>query len=87
MLDFKASKSDLARWSSGDVGVAFGAEVRRETQKDDRDPNVDGTIQFVDSVTGVANVSNVAAVSPNPDSGGSRTVSAAYVEFAVPLFG
>ena len=87
MLDFKASKSDLARWSSGDVGVAFGAEVRRETQKDDRDPNVDGSIQFVDSVTGVANVSNVAAVSPNPDSGGSRTVSAAYVEFAVPLFG
>ena len=38
-------------------------------------------------MTGVANVSNVAAVSPNPDSGGSRTVSAAYVEFAVPLFG
>ena len=87
MVDLKASKADLMPFMGGDIGIAFGAEVRREQQKDDRDENVDGTIKFVDSVTGAVNESNVAAVSPNPDSGGSRTVSAAYLEFAVPLVG
>lgn len=87
MIDFKASRADLMSWAAGDVGVAFGAELRRETQRDDRDANVDGTIPFVDSVTGAVNLSNVAAVSPNPDSGGSRTVTAAYAEFAFPLVG
>lgn len=85
MIDLKASKADLARWAAGDIGIAFGAELRRETQKDDRDANVDGTIPFVDIVSGAVNLSNVAAVSPNPDSGGSRTVGAAYLEFALPL--
>jgi iron complex outermembrane receptor protein len=85
MVDFKASRTDLATWRPGDIGVAFGAEVRKETQRDDRDSNVDGSIPFVDAVTGAVNLSNVAAVSPNPDSGGSRDVSAAYLEFAVPL--
>jgi len=87
MIDLKASKADLMPFSGGDIGIAFGAEIRREEQEDDRDANVDGTIKFVDSVTGAVNDSNVAAVSPNPDSGGSRTVSAAYLEFAVPVAG
>lgn len=85
MIDFKVSRTDVATWKSGDIGIAFGAELRRETQRDDRDANVDGSIPFVDSVTGSVNLSNVAAVSPNPDSGGSRTIGAAYLEFAVPL--
>ena len=85
MIDFKASRTDLATWRPGDIGVAFGAELRKETQRDDRDSNVDGSIPFVDAVTGAVNLSNVAAVSPNPDSGGSRDVGAAYLEFAIPL--
>ena len=40
---------------------------------------------FTDMVTGETNLSNVAAVSPNPDTRGSRNVGSAYVEFAVPL--
>ena len=85
LADFKMSRSDLFQLPAGPVGVAFGAEFRRETQFDDRDENVDGTITFTDSVTGITNPSNVAAVSPNPDTRGNRTVAGAFVEFAVPL--
>lgn len=85
MADFKMSKSDLFALPAGPVGVAFGIEGRRETQEDDRDANLDGTITFTDMVSGATNLSNVAAVSPNPDTRGSRTVGSAYVEFAVPL--
>jgi iron complex outermembrane receptor protein len=85
MVDFKVSKADLFSLWAGDVGMAFGLEARRETQNDDRDPNVDGTNIFTDSVTGATNLSNVISVSPNPDTHGERTVSAAYIEFAVPV--
>lgn len=85
MADFKMSRPDLFALPAGNVGVAFGLEARRETQSDDRDANVDGTYTFTDMVTGETNLSNVAAVSPNPDTRGSRNVGSAYVEFAVPL--
>lgn len=85
MADFKISKPDLFALPGGDVGMAFGVEARRETQDDNRDSNLDGSITFTDMVSGATNLSNVAAVSPNPDTHGSRTVGSAYVEFAVPL--
>lgn len=85
MADFRMSRGDLFALPAGEVGIAFGAEARRETQHDDRDENLDGTITFTDMVTGETNISNVAAVSPNPDTRGSRNVGSAYVEFAVPL--
>lgn len=84
LADFKISRSDLVQLPAGRVGIAFGVEGRRETQRDDRDANLDGTNTFVDLVTGETNLSNVAAVSPNPDTSGSRTVGASYLEFAVP---
>jgi len=83
--DFRMSRPDLFQLPGGPVGVAFGAEFRRETQFDDRDENLDGTFTFTDMVSGETNLSNVSAVSPNPDTRGSRTVAGAYVEFAVPL--
>ncbi|ESQ79057.1 TonB-dependent receptor domain-containing protein [Asticcacaulis sp. YBE204] len=85
MLDFKMTKRDLFSLPAGSVGVAFGAEARKETQLDDRDANLDGTYTFTDSVSGEKNLSNVSAVSPNPDTRGKRNVSAAYIEFAVPV--
>ncbi|WP_202843829.1 TonB-dependent receptor domain-containing protein [Luteimonas saliphila] len=85
MADFRMNRGDLFALPAGDVGIAFGVEARRETQRDDRDANLDGTITFTDMVTGETNPSNVAAVSPNPDTSGSRTVDSAYLEFAVPL--
>lgn len=85
LADFKMSRNDLMELPAGPLGVAFGVEFRRETQSDDRDENLDGTFTFVDLVTGETNLSNVSAVSPNPDTKGDRTVGAAFVEFAVPL--
>lgn len=85
LADFRMSRPDLFELPGGPVGVAFGAEFRRETQLDDRDENVDGTFTFTDMVSGDTNLSNVSAVSPNPDTRGSRTVAGAFIEFAVPL--
>ena len=85
MADFKLSRGDLFDLPAGPVGMAVGIEARRETQKDDRDANVDGTFTFTDMVTGVTNLSNVSAVSPNPDTKGSREVFSTYIEFALPV--
>ncbi|MFN4040928.1 MAG: TonB-dependent receptor plug domain-containing protein [Brevundimonas sp.] len=85
MADFRVSRGDLFSLPGGPVGMAMGLEARHETQKDDRDANLDGTNVFVDMVTGETNQSNTSAVSPNPDTSGSRDVFSAYVEFAVPL--
>ena len=83
--DFRASKADLLSLPAGDVGMAVGAELRRDSYLDDRDERVDGTITWTDSVTGVEQPSDLFGVSPTPDTKGSRTVFAAYAELAVPL--
>lgn len=83
--DFRASRPDLFTLPAGDVGMAFGAEVRRDTQLDDRDPRVDGTIKWTDTVTGVVQDSDLFGVSPTPDTNGARTVFAAYAELAIPV--
>ena len=85
LADAKLSSPRLLHLPGGDLGVALGVEFRHETQQDDRDPNLDGTIVFTDSVTGQTNLSNVAAVSPTPDTFGSRNVFSAYGELAVPV--
>ena len=85
LADFKLSRDDLFTLPGGDVGVASGIEWRRETFYDDRDPRLDGTITFTDSVTGNFNGSDVAGTSPSPDTNGSRNVYSAFAEVFVPL--
>lgn len=85
LADFKVSKADLFTLPAGDLGMAAGVEFRHETQKDDRDGRVDGTINFTDSVTGQAYTGDLIGTSPSPDSKGSRDVVSAYLEFAVPI--
>ncbi|MFZ5683849.1 TonB-dependent receptor domain-containing protein [Phenylobacterium sp.] len=90
LWDFKVSRPDLFSIWGGDVGLAAGVEVRRETYSDDRDENVDGTIQFVDAVTGpivggAVALSNIPGTSVSPDVKGHRTVKSAYAELAIPL--
>lgn len=85
MLDFRASRPDLLKLPGGDVGMAFGIEGRHESQLDDRDSTVDGSAPFVDMVSREVYPSDAAAVSPNPDTKGSRNVLAGYLELAVPL--
>jgi len=83
--DFRVSKADLFHLPAGDVGVAAGIEARRETQKDDRDARVDGTIKFKNTVTGVTYDSDLIGTSTSPDTKGHRTVASAYAELAVPV--
>lgn len=85
LWDFKVSRPDVFTLPGGPVGMALGVEARRETQRDDRDADLDGTNVFRDSVSGEISQSNIAAVSSNPDTYGKREVYSAYVEFAVPV--
>ena len=85
MADFKMSRPDLMELPGGPLGVAFGVEFRHETQSDDRDADLDGTNIFTDPIDGRVSVSNLSAVSSNPDTEGKRDVSSAYLEFAVPV--
>jgi outer membrane receptor protein involved in Fe transport len=83
--DFRVSKADLFHLPAGDVGMAAGVEWRRETQKDDRDARVDGTIKYTNSVTGITYDSDLIGTSTSPDTKGHRTVGSAYAELAVPV--
>lgn len=85
-IDFKASNGEIFELPAGMVGVAMGLEFRHETFEDDRDSLLDGSIPFVDQVTGQElSGSDVLGSSPTPDSKGSRNVASAYAEFLVPL--
>lgn len=85
LADFKASRPDLFNLPAGGVGLAFGAEVRRDTQLDDRDDRVDGTITWLNTVTGVTEESDLWGISPTPDTRGARTVASAFAELAIPV--
>lgn len=85
LADFKVSRDDLFTLPAGNVGIAGGIEWRRETFFDDRDPRIDGTITWTDSVTGVFNGSDVAGTSPSPDTDGVREVYSGFAELFVPL--
>jgi outer membrane receptor protein involved in Fe transport len=86
LADFKISRDDLFSLPGGNLGIATGIEWRRETFFDDRDPRLDGTITWTDSViAGVTNGSDVAGTSPSPDTDGTRTVFSAFAEMFVPV--
>jgi len=85
LADFKVSKVDLFAVPAGDVGFAAGVEYRRETQKDDRDDRLDGTIRFTNSLTGVTYENDLVGSSPSPDTKGSRNVTSLYAELAIPV--
>ena len=85
LADFKVSKADLFALPGGDIGFAAGLEWRRETQKDDRDDRLDGTITFTDMVTGTVYGNDLIGSSPSPDTKGKREVLSAYAELAIPV--
>jgi outer membrane receptor protein involved in Fe transport len=82
--DLRVSKGDLLQLPGGNLGMAMGVEARRETQLDDRDARMDGTINYTDPLSGVV-YSDFVDSAMNPDTKGSRNVAGAYVEFAIPV--
>lgn len=85
LWDFKIDRPDAFAWYAGDIGVAAGVEYRYESRVDDRDENIDGTVQYVDWYTGKVSESNFFTHSPSPDIEGSRNVKSVFAELAVPL--
>jgi outer membrane receptor protein involved in Fe transport len=84
MIDFKVSRPDLFTLPGGDVGMALGTEARLEEFTDERDPRLNGTIQFLGPNSGEL-TSDVMGSSPTLDSSGDREVFSAFAEFALPL--
>ncbi|TMO66705.1 TonB-dependent receptor [Pseudoalteromonas aurantia] len=85
-FDFKISNGQLFSLPDGDAGIAMGIEYRRETFADDRDQLLDGSVPFIDQITGKElSGSDVLGSSPTPDSNGSRKVFSAYGELLLPL--
>ena len=86
LIDFKMSNAELFEMPAGPVGFLAGVEWREESFVDDRDPRLDGTIQFTDNAgNGFPIVSDVMNSSPTLDSKGSRDVFSAFTEFQLPL--
>ncbi|MCE7033011.1 TonB-dependent receptor [Lysobacter sp. GX 14042] len=69
---------------AGDVGLAFGAEWRRESLSDQRDPRLNGDITYTNPMTGEV-TSDVLGASPSASNSGSRNVASFYTELAVPV--
>lgn len=86
LVDFKVSNVGLFNIWGGEVAFLAGAEWRRESFKDDRDPRLDGTIVF-DSWEGQSYpfVSDVVNSSPTPDNRGDRNVTSLFSEFIFPI--
>ena len=86
MVDFKLSRNDLFELPAGPVGMVGGIEFRNESFIDDRDPRLDGTINYVDqSGNTYPFVSDVMNSSPSSDSRGSRDVTSLFTEFSIPV--
>ena len=86
LVDFKASTYEIFDVPAGPVGLLVGAEFRRESFVDDRDPRLDGTIVFTDFQGDTwPYVSDVVNSSPTPDSKGDHDVLSAFGELAVPV--
>ena len=85
LVDFKISNPDAVSLFDRSIGVALGAEWRRETFEDDRDPRLDGTITYTDPVSGDVSDSDVLGSSPTQDSEGSRNVKSLFAEVIVPV--
>ena len=90
MIDFKMSNPSVFSLPAGDIAMLVGAEVRKETMDDARDPNIDGTIKY--STPALAKnqstfpyISNISNSSPSPNTYGERTVASLFTEFQIPI--
>lgn len=83
--DGVASRPDILSLPGGDVGLAIGAEFRREEVIEDSDPRLDGTIQFTNGA--VPDESDLVGVSATGDFSGDRDVWSAFAELNVPIIG
>jgi hypothetical protein len=86
MLDFKASNNEIADLPAGPIGLLVGFEYRYEKVTDDRDPRLDGTINYTDYEGDTYPlVSDVLNSSPTGDVSGQHRVKSIFTELQIPL--
>ena len=86
-IDFKASHPEIMTLPAGPVGMLVGVEYRKETYDEDRDPRLDGTIQYTSAVTGYGPpfVADVLGSSPTVDTYGRRSTLSMFAEMLIPI--
>lgn len=86
MLDFKVANNEVMELPAGPLGMMFGFEYRHESVLDDRDPRLDGTINYTDYESDTyPEVSDVVNSSPTGDVSGKRNVMSLFAEAQLPL--
>ena len=90
MVDFKMSNPSVYSLPAGDVAMLVGAEIRKESMEDQRDPNIDGTIKYTTPALASNQatfpyISNISNSSPSPNTSGDRTVASIFAELQIPL--
>ena len=87
MWDLKFSNPELFEMPAGPAGFLVGTEIRRESYDDDRDPRLDGTIDFTDyEGDSYPLTSDVVNSSPTPDGRGDRVTTSLFAELQLPIF-
>ena len=88
--DMKMTNDSVFSMPAGDVGMLVGAEIRKETMDDSRDPRINGTIAY-STPAQAANqatfpyISDIVNSSPSPNTYGERVVSSLFTELMIPL--
>ena len=88
--DMKMTNDSVFSMPAGDVGMLVGAEVRKETMDDARDPRINGTIAY-STPPQAANqatfpyISDIVNSSPSPNTYGERVVTSLFTELQIPL--
>ena len=88
--DMKMTNDSVFSMPAGDVGMLVGAEVRKETMDDARDPRINGTIVY-STPPQAANqatfpyISDIVNSSPSPNTYGERVVTSLFTELQIPL--
>lgn len=86
MMDLKVSNGNLFEMPAGPAGLLLGTEFRRESFRDDRDPRLDGTINFTDYEGETYPLtSDVLGSSPTPDGSGQRFTKSLFTELQLPV--
>ena len=85
MFDFKVANKEIMELPAGPLGLMFGMEFRHEKVSDDRDPRLDGTIDYFDyEGDHYPEVSDAVNSSPTGDVSGSRDVTSIFTEAQIP---
>ena len=85
-FDVKFANAAIFDMPAGPVGLLVGYELRREDFDDDRDPRLDGTIDFTDfEGDSYPLTSDVVNSSPTPDNSGGRVTNSLFAELQLPL--